>query len=152
MLVHDCLSNVYVLTGTCETVRFWPVHRTEEGSSHGILQEPDAQSAQWFLWVKNLIYRETLVWSVCKNTHWNYLQRVIACFSFRHLAAFQNMNSKRKAETWKKNRRQLVRLGILLNVHKNPKSKKETVLILTASCGEKKRKSSFLVCVKINSL
>lgn len=30
--------------------------------------------------------------------------------TFLHLAAFQNMNSKRKAETWKKNRRQLVRL------------------------------------------
>lgn len=30
--------------------------------------------------------------------------------TFMHLTAFQNMNSKRKAETWKKNRRQLVRL------------------------------------------
>lgn len=29
-------------------------------------------------------------------------------FTFMHLIAFQNMNSKRKAETWKKNRRQLV--------------------------------------------
>lgn len=30
-----------------------------------------------------------------------------------HLTAFQNMNSKRKAETWKKNRRQLVGLWYL---------------------------------------
>lgn len=29
-------------TGSRETVRFWPVHGPQEGSSHGILQEPDA--------------------------------------------------------------------------------------------------------------
>lgn len=45
-LSADDLSDVNVFTGTCEAVRFRPVYGTEEGSSHRVLQEPDAQPAQ----------------------------------------------------------------------------------------------------------
>lgn len=34
------------------------------------------------------------------------------CLMYVFILAFQNMNSKRKAETWKKNRRQLVRMSV----------------------------------------